>query len=108
MFFSFAKIHLFFEMVIKTFLVSLFDPFDYTFILIIYMFVQIFVRDNFSSRRCEIFLVRIFVLYRDVVSSVSGGNFKVVYRPGCFLGVCRDHGPHSDPVLPQERIRAAV
>ena len=80
MFFSFAKIHLFFEMVIKTFLVSLFDPFDYTFILVIYMFVQIFVRDNFSSRRCEIFLVRIFVLYRDVVSSVSGGNFKVVYR----------------------------
>lgn len=34
MFFSFAKIHLFFEMVIKTFLVSLFDQRDYIFILI--------------------------------------------------------------------------
>ena len=31
MFFSFAKIHLFFEMVIKTFLVSLFDQRDYIF-----------------------------------------------------------------------------
>ena len=33
----------------------------------------------FSSRRCEIFLARIFVLRRDVVISASGGNFEAVY-----------------------------
>lgn len=44
MFFSFAKIHLFFEMVIKTFLVSLFDQRDYIFILIYPIFAIIFAQ----------------------------------------------------------------
>ena len=35
----------------------------------------------FSSRRREIFLAWIFVLHRDVVISVSGGNFAPIYHP---------------------------
>ena len=40
-----------------------------------------FCMKYFSSRRCEIFLARIFVLRRDVVISASGGNFEAVYHP---------------------------